>query len=225
MNHHIKIDFELQFASKWHAGNGEGNLMCDRLIRRNSRNFPYIPASTLKGVIRQNCEMISRTIGFPESHDPNSDMMPAKRSPVDMIFGNRFQESGLFFKNAASLSDTQYQDSIVIARTCRYRILGTTRDKHLFSSEYAEPSLFSTSVEGYHRDLKVLEKTDPPFSYVLLLAGISMLERLGGDKSTGCGQFEYVHFNSVLYNNVQMKDSMEDLFVLLDPEFYEDTQE
>lgn len=221
MHHHIKIDFELQFASKWHAGNGEGSLTCDRLIRRDSRNLPYIPASTLKGVVRQNCEMLSRTIGFPGSHDPNSTIMPAIESPVDTIFGNRFQESGLFFRNAVPVSGGQYRDSFLRTRTCRYRALGTTKDRHLFSTEYAEPSLFKASIEGYHYDLKSFDEAYPPYAYVLLLAGISMLERLGGDKSTGCGQFKYIHFSNVLYNDEQIHNSLKDVFELLDDELFD----
>ena len=103
--HHITIDLKIAFDSKWHCGSGEGGLLTDRLISRDSRDRPYIPGSTLKGVVRESCEKLSRSLGFPDPCDPHKEdlvvnpgiFLPLSeaRSPVDRVFGNKYEEGRL----------------------------------------------------------------------------------------------------------------------------------
>jgi len=232
MHHVIKLGLTIRFRSKWHIGSGEGGLLTDRFIRRDGRNRPYIPGSSLKGVVRESCEKLSRTLGFGDSCDPHQASLIDPRafgplaqaaSPVDAIFGNKYEEGGLFFRDACLSSPPPYGFQKLQSRIRKYRVLGTAREKHLFSTEYAAPMEFSTTIDGYHRDLLFLEEEDPPYAYCLLVAGIKMVDRLGGDKSTGAGKLREMAVDSMEYNGRPF--SLETVFEYLDTEMYLETRE
>ena len=234
--HRIRIDLSIRMRSKWHCGSGEGGVLVDRLIRRDSRNWPFIPGSTLKGVIRENCEKLSRTLGFPDPLDPHCDNLeenPALfcpliqvKSPIDAVFGNKYEEGGLIFRDARLDRDVYRGGASFQTRIRLCRGLGTAAEQQLFSSEYAIPLNFKTTIDGYHRDLVCYEAENaddpefPPYGYCLLIAGICAVERIGGDKSTGSGSVQF-EIESVVYN--QKSFYKEDIQALLDHEFYDDS--
>ena len=231
MQHNIQIALDLHFISKWHAGSGESSLSIDRLIQRDARGWPFIPGSTLKGMVRENCEKLSRTLNFPEPADPHQiDLTIQDRfqpldkleSPVDRIFGNKYQSGNLFFRDACLDTSPPHYFVRNQSRTSVYRVLGTAREHHLFSSEYVAPMTLSTLIEGYHRKMTYLNEGDTPYEYCLLIAGIMSLERLGGDKSTGSGKVR-IQINSIEYNGISL--DKESVFEYLDEELYRLTKE
>lgn len=229
MIHHIKLDFNIQIKSKWHTGSGEGNLVLDRLTKRDARNRPFIPGSTLKGVIRESCEKISRTLKFPEPSDPHQTDLKIQdsfkalkelKSPVDRLFGNKFEGGHIFFRDARLEDDPPYGSQRTQSRTCRYRMLGTAKDKHLFSTEYVSAMDFKTTIDGYHKDLNSFVEEDPPFAYCLLIAGIMNVDHLGGDKSTGSGEVRIL-IERIEYNGKPVL--LETIFEYLDSDMYRET--
>ncbi len=242
--HRLKLKLSIRFLSKWHTGSGEGNLLTDRLLQRDARGMPYIPGSTLKGVIRENCEKLSRTLGFKEPCDPHSKSadffkpLSEVLSPVDRLFGNKFEEGGLYFRNAYLSGDSQrsyfqtgqmesgtpqnpgsgWHRSYFQTRVQMNRKLRTAKDAHLFTTEYGfspdkapgDVIEFVTFIDGHHQNLVIFDEEDPPFAYCLLLAAIRMTNRLGGDKSTGAGHLE----NSIAITSFQYNDRT------IDPEKY-----
>jgi len=231
MQHNIKIAIDIHFTSKWHAGSGESNLSINRLIKRDAREWPFIPGSTLKGMVRENCERLSRTLNFPEPADPHQiDLTIQDRfqpldkleSPVDRIFGNKYQSGNLFFKDACLNTQPPHYFVRNQSRTSVYRVLGTAREHHLFSSEYVVPMTLSTLIEGYHQKMTCLSEGDTPYEYCILIAGIMSLERLGGDKSTGSGEIR-IQINSIEYNGISL--DKESIFEYLDEELYRLTKE
>lgn len=228
MRHSIRLELLISFESKWHSGSGEGSMISDRLIRKDSRQRPYIPGSTLKGVIRESCEKLSRTLNFPEPSDPHQrdltiqdTFMPLKEleSPVDRIFGNNYESGNLFFRDARLSDDPPYNFLSEQSRICKYRMLGTTKDHHLFSTQYAAPLTFRTTIEGYHDSVRCFQENDPPCDYCLLIAGIMNVNRLGGDKSTGSGKM-CIGFDSVEYNGKPLEP--ESVFDFLDSDLYKE---
>jgi hypothetical protein len=163
-------------------------------------------------VIRESCEKLARTLGFPEPSDPHQTRLthpatfaPLSRvtSPVDAIFGNRYEEGGLFFRDACLTSEPVY-DHRFQTRVCMNKILGTAKEKHLFGSEYALPSEsieepLSSVISGAHRYLLCDSSEDPPLAYCVLVAGILSVDRIGGDKSTGSGSATIV-IDAIEYN-------------------------
>ncbi|MFH1114077.1 MAG: RAMP superfamily CRISPR-associated protein [Pseudomonadota bacterium] len=232
MTHHIRLDLEIAFSSRWHGGSGESSLTTDRLIHRDSRNLPFIPASTLKGIIRQSCEKLSRTQGFAEPWDPHQRdltlvnafvQFSEMASPIDRLFGTNFEPGGLFFRDA-HLKDAAHAGTFTRNRAARYRILNTARDQHLFSVEYSSPEVLCTRIDGRHRGLVSFDEKMPPFAYCLLIAGILAVERIGGDKSTGSGWLNGpIKLQRVEYNGSDVV--LDNVFELLDSEDYLEMRE
>lgn len=217
--HSISIGLTIVLTSKWHCGSGEGGLISDRLIQRDSRRRPFIPGSTIRGVVREHCEKLCRVMKFgdpTDPHDPSLDL-PGKfaplseaPSPVEAIFGNNFEEGGLFFRNAY-LVEEPAAESFIQSRTAMDRFLGVVREKHLFSTEYAVPLLFQSSIAGFHQQLLMYESL--PYAYWILLLGLMSVGRLGGDKSTGSGSVE-ISLDAIYYNGQTV--SVEDILSYLD---------
>ncbi|WP_286822509.1 RAMP superfamily CRISPR-associated protein [Desulfobacter sp. UBA2225] len=213
MYHNLELTLNIQFESIWYTGSGEADILTDRLLQKDARGRPYFPASTLKGVIRESCEKLSRTLNFPEPSDPHSiDMnLPGAfgplchaPSPVDRLFGNKFEEGGLYFRNAYPIDNTDHVDRFthIRSRVKMHRKLGTVKEKHLFTTEYAFPMTFESKLSASHRNLAIFEETDPPFAYCLLIAAIKMVDRLGGDKSTGAGHLHQpISITQMIYND------------------------
>ncbi|QTA92058.1 RAMP superfamily CRISPR-associated protein [Desulfonema magnum] len=230
MRHNLRLDMTISFESKWHTGSGESGFLVDRLISRDARGWPYIPGSTLKGVIRENCEKLSRTLGFPHPLDPHENdefseafaPLNTLASPVDRIFGNKYESGNLFFRDARFKDEPPYRFLREQSRICCYRKLRTAKDKHLFSTQYAAPIKFETRIDGYHNDLVCLGENDPPYAYCLLIAAIMMTGRIGGDKSTGSGRIE-ISFNRIECNGKTLSE--ETVFEYLDSDLYEMTKE
>ncbi len=217
MHHHrLKLELSISFSSRWHFGSGEGSFLANRLLARDSRGRPFIPGSTLKGVIRESCEKLSRTLKFPHPADPHhTDPRFAYKpldevlSPVDRLFGNKYEEGGLFFRNAFPVKGSVHA-VFNQSRIQMHRQIGTAKSGHLFTSEYGMPVTagparpcieFRTDIDGYHRNLAWLEEDDPPYAYCLLLAAIRLVSRIGGDKSTGSGYLtDNITAKSMVYN-------------------------
>ena len=226
MRQNLKIIFTIEFKSKWHTGSGDGNLSIDKLVRRDARNWPFIPGSTLKGIIRENCEKLSQTLGFAKPSDPHqTDLkiedrfysLEKQASPVDCIFGNKYESDCLFFRDAR-LENKPYKYSKNQSRICKYRTLGTSKEKHLFTSEYTIPMIFKTQINAYHKNLLAFPD-ELPYAYCILVAGIMKTKRIGGDKSTGSGHVD-IQIDSILYNGKNYEK--EKIFDLLDYELYKD---
>ena len=230
MRHNLKINLTICFKSKWHTGSGEGGFLVDRLIRKDARGWPCIPGSTLKGVIRENCEKLSRTLGFPAPLNPHETEPSSKAfallntldSPVDRIFGNKYQSGNLFFRDARLKEEPPHRFLREQSRICSYRKLRTAKDQHLFSTQYAGVAEFETRINGYHEDLAFVFEEDPPCAYCLLIAGIKMTDRLGGDKSTGSGRIN-IRFDTIEYNGEPV--SMDTVLDYLDSELYIETRQ
>lgn len=195
------MHLSLCFQSPWHCDSGEGGLHTDRIVQRDARNLAYVPGSTLRGVVREQCEKLARSLGFPEPTDPHEDSMehpdafvPLVRvdSPVDRLFGTAREEGGLFFRDArVPLDEADEIASMPLPvrnRIARYRRLGTAREHRLFNAEYAREQRLVSVVDGRHPHVLAFEEGDLPFAYSLLVAAVLSVDRLGGEKSVGCGR-------------------------------------
>jgi CRISPR/Cas system CSM-associated protein Csm3 (group 7 of RAMP superfamily) len=228
----LELRLEIEFLSKWRSGSGEGGLSAQRLIRRDARGWPYIPASTLKGVIRERCERLCRTLAEnywlpldPHERDlrrPGAFApLSQSPSPVETIFGTNYEEGGLFFRDAY-LNSEPYRDHFYQTRIRLNRLLGTVKEQHLFTTEYAQPQTFTTTITGFHRDraLAAFQEGDLPYAYCLLVASILSVEFLGGDKSSGSGRVR-LHIPTLKYKGQPRE--LEEVFEYLEKGCIADT--
>lgn len=183
----IEIELRIELMTPWHAGSGTGGALIERLVLCDVRGRPFLPGSALKGIVREACERLSRTLGLPEPGDPHSKSGRPRRSVVEELFGSPLVEGGLFFRDAAPDEDRDEWLTSASTRTRLQRGLGTVHEKHLFSSETAHPGGLRSVLNGWHGNLWSPDPDYPPLAYALLWAGLLAVERVGGEKSVGRG--------------------------------------
>lgn len=227
----IQIDYTLSFSTPFHFGTGGRIGLIDRTIVRDSEGYLYVPGSTIKGVLREQCEQLARLY-----EETDIDMRERIASPHDTymalhgfgntatmvtrIFGSPLQAGTLFFDDARQKEDdkkqydaadphdpdskNRYQNiQVDIYTQARLdRLTRTAVRGALYTSEFgvrdvtfegrilgglACTPIDATLVEDDFFAIPP-EKEPPSYSLLLLLAGVSLLERLGGNKSAGKGQ-------------------------------------
>jgi CRISPR/Cas system CSM-associated protein Csm3 (group 7 of RAMP superfamily) len=233
MPHRLHLELEIPFITRWHTGSGEGSFTTDRLVRRNARNQPFIPGSTLKGVIRQSCEKLNRTLGFPPPWDPHRLDLSGREGglppiqmecPVDQIFGTRVGCGELYFRDAVPKPfETDLCKTYARNQVARYRVLRTSRDQHLFNTECVPPLTLYTQIDAWHPLLPCFDAGDLPYAYCMLIGGILAVDRLGAQKSSGAGWLDgSIHITAVEYNGNPYR--IDEALDFLQPEFYRDSK-
>ncbi|MDQ2716050.1 MAG: RAMP superfamily CRISPR-associated protein [Chloroflexota bacterium] len=209
----VQIDFNLNFTAPFHMGTGISTNALDRTVVRDAGEYLYIPASTFKGVLREHCEHLLRFYNAAagedgaDPHDSNAVLREFGRTPalITRIFGSQLHPGTLRFNDIKQDKHTHetYKNiqTSVLTQVRIDRITGTAADQALYSSEFGNPILnFAGTIKGQlnctpidELALLVEEKKEihvlaPSYSLLLLLAGLLMIERIGGNKSTGKGQ-------------------------------------
>jgi len=184
-----------------HVGAGYGRGLIDRAIVRDGRRQLYIPGSSLKGKVREACERLAASQKLYVCRPPYPRGMCGKtREPciVCRIFGTpggRADESlGLYWDNAY-LTEKWRQAaqglSLSYPRTQvgMSRRRGVAREGLLFTDEFAAENLtFHTCISGHLPLTAVLGEPGRYYELILLLAGLKMVDSLGGNTSRGAGR-------------------------------------
>src|SRR5215475_13543196 len=105
----FRIQFQtvITLKTSWHIGTGLGQGLVDRTTQRDPRGSVFIPASTIKGRLRNACEQVARL--YRSSDNKLYTCMPP--NPQDMcrgtdacivcrVFGSAYQGEQLYFENA-----------------------------------------------------------------------------------------------------------------------------
>lgn len=206
----LQIDYELQFDAPFHLGTGIAVGLVDRAVIRDAGGDLYVPASTFKGVLREHCEQLSRfylpNVEIDSPHDTYATLAQFGKAPtlISRIFGSPLYPGGLRFNDAKQepTAHETYKD-IQTSTATQVRIDRVTRtavDKALYISEFGTRYLaFEGTIKGLLNCTPIEELAvttqgkepytlTPSYSLLVLLAGLLMVERLGGNKSTGKGR-------------------------------------
>ena len=216
----IEIEYTLTFATLFHCGTGIRKGLVDRTVARNHQGYLYVPGSTFKGVLRERCEQLARAYvhngqekqRIASPHDAAIALLNLGRKPtmITRIFGAQNVPGSLFFDDAmqsgedALLETDQYKKlQVGVYTQVRIdRLTHTAVPGALYTSEFGTKDtefkgtiqgwLSCVAVDGPGVTLERIPHTDlvPTYSSLLLLAGLQLVERLGGNKSTGKGQCE-----------------------------------
>lgn len=212
-NDRICINYRLTFTTPFHFGTGLREGLIDRSVRRNAQGFLYVPGSTLKGVVREHCEQLALFIKpknqrIASPHDKNNALKdlydPQETTIITHIFGSYRYPGLLSFDDACQpkkdqqLYDSQkkedkkgrYKDlqTDIYTQVRLDRLTRTAIPGALYTSEFGLRNLsFVGSISGWlhHTPIEGLESVS--HALLLLLAGLLMVDRLGGNKSTGKG--------------------------------------
>jgi len=213
----IHIAYDLTFATPFHCGTGIRVGLIDRTIVRDSRGNLYVPGSTFKGVLRERCEQLERLYEELDEEmreliaSPHDEAIALRGlgqtiTMITRIFGSHNHPGHLFFDDARQVEEDQHQHEsdegdkqseyadlqtqlytqVRIDRPTRTAVKGA-----LYTSEFGIRSLtFKGSITGWLtcKTISSAESDGPTYSLLLLVAGLHMIDRLGGNKSTGKGR-------------------------------------
>ncbi|MFN8578245.1 MAG: RAMP superfamily CRISPR-associated protein [Candidatus Sericytochromatia bacterium] len=210
MKHKIEISLEIPVMQRMFIGSGFSDNTVNRKVLRDSKGIAYIPASSLKGVIRNQCEKIADLYNFDilSPHDQSLDNFKNSKDSkyiTDIIFGSKFEGEKLFF-NDAYPEEEAYKNNEIISRNSIDRLMRTSKDSHLFTTEYIRNAkdkddfvIYKSKIKGYHQNLT---GDEIPIEYAFLIVSILSCKFIGGDKSTGAGWIkDGIKINEIKYNN------------------------
>lgn len=224
----VRLEYELTFATLFHCGSGIRTGLIDRSVVRDSAGYLYVPGSTFKGAVRENCEQLARfyeprqEIASP--HDAEKALASlgnVQPTMVMRIFGAQTTPGQLFFDDArlSEVAQKEYSraqatekqperrvdrrdyKSLLVNEYTQVRLDRRTRTAvpgALYTSEFGTGNmtfggailgwLECTTIESATLRNERLPDMSPTYSLLLLLAGLRLVERLGGNKSSGKGQ-------------------------------------
>jgi CRISPR/Cas system CMR subunit Cmr4 (Cas7 group RAMP superfamily) len=210
----ISITYKLSFETPFHCGTGLRDGLIDRAIVRDHDKFLYVPGSTIKGVVREHCERLARMYSdhdkdmselIASPHDAKIALFALGRrtSMITRIFGSHYNPGHLFFEDAHLEKtekekygegeeggyrnlQTELYTQVRLDRPTRTAVSGA-----LYTSEFGiKDVILEGSIAGWLRCTPIAgagEKA-PTYSLLLLLAGLHLMDRIGGNKSTGKGK-------------------------------------
>lgn len=189
------LNLEITMHSDWHIGtgsSGEGNI--DRRIARDEDGFPFIPAKSLTGILRDSCEEVLSYLGF----DADSEM----DNWATYIFGRANVSSNLRIRAAKmDIASRDYLLSFDVAeRSVLSKALATVKpgvaidplsgrakDDNLSFLEVARPMVLTANVE-------LLDSTPEVLS--LLVSACQLVEYIGAKRRRGLGRCSIRLYNA-----------------------------
>ncbi len=199
----IKIEpITIELEGALHIGAGYGRGLIDRAVVRDGRGQVYIPGSSLKGKVREACEQLAVAQGLENVCQPPYPRGMCGKSKelciVCRIFGTpggRHDESlGLHWDNAYLTEAWQQATERLPLSYPRTQVgmsrrRGVAREGLLFTDEFAAENLtFQTGISGHLPLTAVLDEPGRYYELILLLAGLKMVDTLGGSTSRGAGR-------------------------------------
>lgn len=171
-----------------------------RTVMRGTHGLPFIPASTLKGRVRDVAERLAQTLDHEICGTPNPKRM-CGNGKLCLIW----RDAKLIDEQGAPIEIKREEaNALYYARTQVQlsRLRGTALERHLFTSETTIENLrFGGRVRGW---LPVTTRTAGKFheELILLCSALRLLTFVGGAKSRGSG-----HCSITLPANLELNDA------------------
>lgn len=213
----IRMDYTLSFKTPFHCGTGIREGLVDRTVVKDGAGYLYIPGSTFKGITRERCEQLARLFErldddmlqrIADPHEGRPALLNGfsrVTTMVTRIFGSHILPGHLFFEDARQ-GENELEEyngegedekgrykNLQLDRYTQVRINRLTRTAvpgALYTNEFGLKDMkFFGTITGWLECTPIDEQPGAPtYSLLLLMAGLGMIDRLGGNKSTGKGQ-------------------------------------
>lgn len=183
----IRLELRVEFDTPFNVDSGAmGGSVAHKPLVRDFQGWPMIPASSLKGRLRHECERLAKALAEEWPYDcqpPEPDKMcqgqwPDEFCPICRLFGSPWHISPLLFSDLKLLGQgarpprSGLRYGVALSRHRR-----VAEEKFLYSTEIFAPVPLAGTIEG-----NVSEE-----GLALVLAGLDSLFALGGGKSGGLG--------------------------------------
>lgn len=211
-NIHIEIKPIIKIKGTLAVGTGFRRGLIHRTVARDSDGFAYIPASSFKGRVRRACEQLARRFDICVCQPPRPERMCSDGTGaclVCRVFGRPGATSGLHWRDARlskAYREAFEQDKRAHEKDKRAheknkhaqfyarsqvqlsRALGVAAPGKLFTSESTIEDLeFEAAVTGRLQYTPIDDEVPGGFEILLLLAGLKLVNTVGGSASRGAG--------------------------------------
>jgi CRISPR/Cas system CSM-associated protein Csm3 (group 7 of RAMP superfamily) len=211
----VQLEYELSFAAPFHFSTGIREGLIDRTVIRDAGDYLYVPASTFKGVLREQCEHLChfyasdglerQRVASPHNAYAALAEFGGAPSLISRTFGSPLSPCGLLFSDAKQPQDRRATyKTIQTSMLTQVRIDRLTQvavDEALYTSQFGIPDLtFQGNIVGQLGSAAIpnlarptpgvddeVYTLTPTYALLLLLDGLLLVERMGGNKSTGKG--------------------------------------
>jgi len=179
MSHHLQVDLVFSFVSAFHVTGERAHLWADKTLVMDWQEGkrPLVPATTLKGWLRESAERLLRGLGHGVCDSSRAHTVCGS-CLVCMIFGSPRRRSPLYFFDA--LLEEPTTDVRMNVSLSRYR--KAAYEERLFSTEVAWSPSFRARIEGWFSDLSEARKAS-----VLIVLAAKASYALGAARSRGLG--------------------------------------
>ena len=204
-NIHIEIKPIIKIKGTLAVGTGFRRGLIHRTVARDSDGFAYIPASSFKGRVRRACEQLAKQFGLHVCNPPRPDRMCSLAKPaclVCRVFGRPGAASGLHWRDARlskayreafeqdkrAHEKNKHAQFYARSQVQLSRALGVAAPGKLFTSESTIENLeFEAAVTGRLQYTPIDDEVPGGFEILLLLAGLKLVNTVGGGASRGAG--------------------------------------
>ncbi len=188
MSAHLKITICFQFHSPFHITGEQTQLWIDRVLVLDWNEYknPIIPATTIKGWLRERAESILRSIGLSVCDGSTSSTI-CGTCLICKVFGHPHKKSCLRFYDA-KLSQC-FRDIRMNASLSRYR--KNSYEEHLFSIDLGWQKQWECKVHGFFDT-----QNEAIEAVALLWIGSTMSFAIGGARSRGLGWLKVKKFQA-----------------------------
>jgi CRISPR-associated protein Csx10 len=187
----MNMRLRVEFVSDWHIGSGGfGVEGTDRGVVRDHHGFPYVPAKTLTGVLRDSMETVVVGLGggwdswvdvlFGSQPSLTRGSVDAAPRPAAVSIRPAFMSDSV--KAALSTDEERSRLTHVKAGVAIDDKTGTARERHLNFIEVARPVELVAHVEI---DVDIASR---PTVVALLRAACAFTESIGGRRRKGLGR-------------------------------------
>lgn len=195
---HLQIDVEIELRTAFHTTGNLRRLGVDKALARNAEGQWVIPATTLKGFLRENAEVLLHTWGHTVCIGPEPGNMCDAQAlcAVCQTFGTPRHPSPLRFGDARPISpegETAIRSGVAISRHRR-----AARPQRLFFVETTEamPTQWYARCEGEFQDSNAAKATA-----ALLTMAARWGTAIGGGKTRGLGWIKHMKLEATLNGN------------------------
>lgn len=183
------LQYSITFHGDWHCGSGmAAGAELDALVIKDGRGFPYIPGKTIKGLLREQIEMLVSYSPFCKEMEQNILSCMGKRVTKDNEDEIPEKMGKLFFSNATFNEQTALEmENKQLIPLLFHTIASTRIDENGIAEDHSLRSIqvvVPCTLYGQIEDI-------PSELLPIIEQGLKLIKQLGTHRHRGLGRCEF----------------------------------
>jgi len=184
MEKSFTLKYKIQFFDYWHLSSGlSAGAQLDSTVVKDKDNLPYVPAKTIKGLVRELAEYL------PENNDL-----------IKQCFGDQGDNSGeCYFKNAILDETTKKEIVSNKLQNNLYDVIASTKIGEKNKKNETEGIAVDNSLREIEVTIPLTLEAEildiPSKDYAnRLISAMKLIKRMGLNRNRGLGRCEFNEF-------------------------------